>query len=884
MALDSGTKLGPYEILAPIGAGGMGEVYKARDTRLEREVAIKVLPGQSSASVELRTRFEREARAISSFQHPNICTLHDVGHQDNTDYLVMELLDGESLAKRLERGPIPLDQLLKIAFEIAGALDKAHHNGIVHRDLKPGNIMLTKGGAKLMDFGLAKPSSVALAGSGTLPVFSAALTMDSLHSPITQQGTIIGTIQYMSPEQLQGKDADARSDIFAFGAVLYEMATGKRAFEGKSQLSVASAILEKDPEPISISQPLTPQGLEQVVRTCLAKDPEDRFQTAHDLRLQLGWIESGGMRASVPASGGYSTRRMAAWIVAAAIAAAALTAAAIALFRETPRPEVVRSNLLPPEKSAFQSMDVVFSPDGRTLAFVAAGESGSGIWVRQMNASAAKLLSGTEGASAPFWSPDGKSLGFFGDSKLKKVDVVSGAVMTICEAPDARGGSWSADGVIIFTPTTDDALYRVSADGGTPSPLTQLDSASKDQTHRWPQFLPDGRYIYLSRAVIAKNETTGIYIAALGSKERVQLVKTEFRGMYVAGYLLFMQNRSLFAQKLDLKRSRLAGSPVLLAENVLSDNRWTAAYAASATMLAFHSGAEGSNQLVWFDRTGKVLEGKGATQVGVFRLSPDGSKVAVSATDRGNSIDLWILDLALDTKTRFTFLDNAEDDPQWSPDGKTIVYDSTVLGQYDIYSKPADGSEKETLLWKSTSVKYSTSVSRDGKFLAFDNTDPTNENRTDVFVLPLTGDHKAFPFQATKAVEQFGDFSPDGKWMAFTSNEAGRHEIYVAPFPGGQTKYQVSQGGGMFPRWRRDGKELYYVSLDLFITAVDVDSTDRSFSAGNAKKLFRIRPSRPAYAFDVAADGKRFLVNQLAGANVNPMSLVLNWTQELEKE
>jgi predicted Ser/Thr protein kinase len=523
MTLAQGTRLGPYEILASVGAGGMGEVYRARDTRLDRTVAIKVLPSHLSSNPEIRQRFDREARTISSLSHPHICALHDVGHQDGIDYLVMEFLEGETLTDRLSRGALPAEQVLRYSIEIADALDKAHRQGIVHRDLKPGNIMLTKSGVKLVDFGLAK---LAAAGPANTSV-SILPTQAGMN--LTQEGTILGTFQYMAPEQLEGKEADARSDIFAFGAVLYEMATGKKAFSGKSQASLIASILSAEPPPISSVQPMTPPALDRVVKTCLAKDPDDRWQTAHDVMLQLKWIAEGGSQAGVPAP--LVARRRGherlAWGVAAVLAVSTIALAAVQLARPRAAVRVVRSSLLPPEKTTYHFIGdaagpPAVSPEGLQIAFTARDSSGKSLlWVRSLDSPVPRAVAGTEDAMYPFWSPDSKFIGFFAGGKLKKIEASGGPAFALCDAGDARGGTWNKDGVIVFEPHFRDPLFRVPATGGKAAPVTKFDESRRETTHRFPFFLPDGsHFLYLagSHAVGTESELHAIYLGSLDGK------------------------------------------------------------------------------------------------------------------------------------------------------------------------------------------------------------------------------------------------------------------------------------------------------------------------------------------------------------------------------
>src|SRR6266481_3045107 len=528
MALPPGTKLGPYEIGAALGAGGMGEVYRARDPRLDRTVAIKILPEQLSADPVGRQRFEREAKTISRLNHPHICVLHDIGHQDGIDYLVMECVEGETLAKRLEKGPLPIEQVLKYGMQIADALDKAHRSGVVHRDLKPGNIMLTPIGAKLLDFGLARPvASLALATAATL-------TAATPSSPVTEQGTIVDTFQYMSPEQVEGKELDARSDIFSLGAVLYEMMTGKRAFEGKSQLSVASAILEKEPAPIGSVKPLTPVNLDHAIRRCLAKDLEDRWQTARDLAVELKWIGESGSQVAIPAirPEARRSRKRLAWALCGVLVAGLVAGA---VWWRSSRLE--EHTMYFPAPFSFPVRDVAVAPNGDTVAVVSDHESGgkSALWLYEVGSREARSVANTDGVSFPFWSPDGRSLGFFADGKLKRLDIAGGPVQTLCDAPSGRGGSWNRDGVILFTPSgrIGDVVNRVLASGGIPQPISVLDTSRSETSHRWPRFLPDGKhYLFMAFNVSALTDTDAIYVGSLDSNEKKFLTKAIANAAY----------------------------------------------------------------------------------------------------------------------------------------------------------------------------------------------------------------------------------------------------------------------------------------------------------------------------------------------------------------
>ena len=660
MTLAGGTRLGPYEIVGPLGAGGMGEVYRARDTRLGREVAIKVLPSHLSDDPDRRTRFEREARAISQLTHPHICTLHDIGSEDGVDFLVMELLEGQSLADRLEKGPFPTEQVLKLGAEIADALDRAHRAGITHRDLKPGNVMLTKSGVKLLDFGLAKMAATERAPSdlSSLPTQAAA------SRPLTEKGTVMGTFQYMAPEQLEGREADARTDIFSFGCLLYEMATGKKAFVGASQASLVTAILSKEPEPISTAAPMAPPALDRLVRTCLAKDPEDRWQSARDVRNELTWIAQAGSQVGAPAAvtSRRKSRERLAWICAAAAAVAAIALGAVYLRRV--RPLVVRSTILPPEKLQFffagdNAGPVAVSPDGRSVAFVAAGETRPLLYVRPLDALNASALPGTEGARFPFWSPDSRTIGFFTETKLKRIDAAAGAVpATICDAPNARGGTWNRDGVIVFAPETRNGLFRVPASGGRPAPVTNLERPNQT-THRWPVFLPDGKHFlyFAGNHNEPQSEDSGIYFASLEGKESRRVVHSFAGALYSSGSLLYLRGNSLLAQPFDPSSGRLSGEAVPVAEGVQFDlSTWHGVFSVSdESVLVYQPGGPGTgNLLVWYDRAGKTIgsPGERANYIGAPRISPDGKRIATEIGDPG---DVFVFDVASGLKTRLTF-------------------------------------------------------------------------------------------------------------------------------------------------------------------------------------------------------------------------------------
>ena len=905
MALTSGTQLGPYEIQSPLGAGGMGEVYRATDTRLDRIVAIKVLASHLSSSPELKQRMEREARAISSLNHPHICQLYDIGSQNGTDYLVMEFLQGETLAERLRRGAMPLNEILKVGVAVAEALAAAHRQGIVHRDLKPGNIMLTQGqgGAKLMDFGLAKPLGLKTTDplSGAVPSFTAMATMSgpSPLSPLTSAGSIVGTIQYMSPEQIEGKEADARSDIFAFGAVLYEMTTGRRPFSGKSQISLASSILEKDPDPISATNPETPTAFEHVLTTCLQKSPEDRYLAAHDIKLELQWIAV--ERPSLAAPGAPAapatpvpsrTRERLGW--GAAILLALLLGAAAGMFVDRPTQPVqsVRSLVDPPAKTTLNltgdfAGPPVLSPDGSQLAYAATSTDGkTAVWVRPMNSLEAHMLQGTDGAIFPFWSPDGKALGFFADGKLKTIDPSGGSPAIICDAQFARGGAWGADGEILFTPGTQKSIMRVSATGGTPVPATHLDTAQYT-SHRWPFFLPGGKhFLYLAiNHDPAHAGDDAVFYASLDGGENRQLFRSQSNAIYGSGYLLFTRAGQLMAQPFDPAAGKLSGEPQSLASGVVDDvSTWHMdASASNNGLLVLGSGGTADWQLVWMDRTGKQI-GTVADKLSnlqAARLSPQGDRVALQM-DNGVA-DIWILDLVRGIRTRLTFGPVSNTLPVWSPDGKWIAYNSSRNGHAQIYRKPADGSGAEELLMNDEEVVIPTDWSPDGKYLMY--LRGAFGNNSEIWALPLAGDRKGWRVvpRAANSFSGQGRLSPDGRWLAYASTESGTPQVYVVAFGSGQGKWQVSTNEGSQPKWSRDGKELYFANdISRIVSAVSVKESNGALQFGAPQSLVTT-PATQQFIYDVSPDDKRILLNVVSQQVSQSVTVITNFTAGLNK-
>jgi serine/threonine-protein kinase len=896
MALTSGTKLGPYEIVAPLGAGGMGEVYRARDTRLDRTVAIKVLPAQFAADPQFRERFDREARAISSLNHPHICTLYDVGHQDGTDYLVMEYLEGETIAQRLNKGALPLDQALRYAIEIAGALDKAHRAGITHRDLKPGNIMLTKSGTKLLDFGLARlrptGAPMAMAGLSGTPTWTSPLGA-SAGNPLTGQGSIIGTLHYMSPEQVEGKEADARSDIFAFGTILYEMATGKRAFEGKSSASVLAAILEREPPAMNSLQPMTPPALDRVVKKCLAKEPEQRWQSASDLADELKWISGGGAATSpLPTAEQKSAPAIGRRLVIIGLLTALFFGAAVAslitwnLRSAPPAKPVSRFVITLPPGQRFESgqqTSLALSPDGAQLAYVATEGNTPRLYLRALDSLDTRPLPGTEGASNPFFSPDGQWLAFYANAQLKKVAITGGAVITLAQASAVpRGATWGSQGTIVFANAAG-VLQRIPDAGGSPQPLSPLGKV--ENSLRWPEFLPGGQAVLFATG--AASATGEIAAQLIGSGERRDLIQVQ--GVTppryaTSGHVVYAHAGNLMAVPFDPWRLEVTGAAVPVLEGIRQATVTGAAqFSISATGTLVYVGgfARGDQStLVWVDRTGK--EQPLAAPARVYetpRISPDGRRVAVTVEGQ-----VWLYNLSRETFTRFTFEGSTNNRPVWTPDGKRIAFYSNKDGPTNIFWQLADGSGGLERLTTSNFIHVPTSFSSDGQLLAFHEANPDTGN--DMWVLRLS-DRKTQPILRTPFDEGAPRFSPDGRWLAYVSNESGRNEIYVQPYPGPGGKWLISTEGGMEPVWNPNGRELFYRS-EKKLMAVDI-TTKPSFAVGKPHTLFEgpyVQAVLPIFNYDVSPDGQRFLMIkpvEQEHAAPSQINVVLNWFEELKR-
>jgi len=887
-----GIRLGPYEITAPLGVGGMGEVYRARDTRLDRAVAIKVITSDIAIDADLRGRFEREARAVAALDHPHICGIYDVGEFNGTHFIVMPYLEGQTLAARLEKGPLPLDQVLAIAVQIADALDKAHRQGITHRDIKPANIMLTKAGAKLLDFGLAKlkvPDS---------PVSISGVTRLATAAPATAKGTILGTVQYMSPEQLEGKEADSRSDIWALGTVMFEMATGARPFKGDTPASVIGAIFKDEPPLISTLRPLSPPAFDRVVSLCLVKDPEDRWQSAKDLTTELRWVGQGDSGSPTTKN----SRGKLAWSVAAVL----LLVTMALVFRlgglQPIAAEPVQFVVLPPEGGTLTgdglagsnppSPQVAIAPDGRHLAFIASTADGRPrLWIRSFDTITARVLAGTEGAARPFWSPDSRSIGFFAGAKLKTIAATGGPVQVLCEAPTPRGGTWNQSGTIIFARGFGGALYRVSAAGGQPVPITRIDVARQELSHRWPEFLPDGRH-FLYLVINARRDQSGIYLGTLDTQESVRLIDSEFRaGFAPPGYLLFVREGTLLAQPFDVTTLKMTGESVAVTEHVgFGPATGEASFSTSANGLAY-TGSIGSplTQLTWFDRVGQRLSVIGTpAEYENVSLSSDNGRIAVQRVDATLGTEVWLVDSSRGTTTRFTFDPAIDFSPTWSPDSSRIVFSSNRGGTtFDLFQKLSSGASREELLLKTGSNGvFPTSWSSDGGFLLYNT---AGNAGFDMWVLPFVGERKPFLFLDSIANETQARFSRDRRWVAYTSDETGAAEVFVQPFPATGAKWQVSTGGGSDPQWRRDGGELFYVATDGKLMAAPINGGASTFEAGTPQALFQThRPTIRGPLFfgnyAPAADGQRFLVNTIA-VDVPPtaISVALNWTVALKR-
>ena len=883
MSLPAGTRLGPYQILSSLGAGGMGEVYRARDTRLGRDVAVKVLPERLSSNPGVRARFEREARAVSSLNHPNICTLFDVGREGAVDFLVMELIEGETLADRLARGPLPMPELLKFAAQVASALDRAHRAGVIHRDLKPGNVMLTKSGAKLMDFGLAKP-----ADSG---VVSPGLTVaPTATSPLTADGAIVGTFQYMPPEQLEGKEADARSDLFGLGLVIYEMATGRRAFEGTTQASLIAAILKDEPKPIRATSTLSPAALDRLVSQCLRKDPDERIQSAHDVRLRLEEIAEGGASNEAAAVAAAGSRRSP-WRERVAWGAAALAAGLAIALKVAPSQPIATASLLVTAIAPAEGTDVVpgvpvmaLSRDGSRLAFVARGPGGAGLWIRALDETSPRLLAASDDAQCPFWSPDGRFIGFHSGGRLKRVDVAGGSTEVLASMSDCFGASWGEDGFIYFVPDRRSPIMRVPASGGQATTI-ELKSTAGTRMYSQPSLLPDRRHIlYSVNETWEGGNNSGIYVASVDGKEEKRLLPALSNARFVPpGYLVYGREGSLRAQKFDPDRLALGGEPRVLLEGVQYIGFYQShLFTISDTGRLAYVGGRGApgRNLSWVDRTGAVVGTVG--EPGNYfspRISRDGRRVAYdlseTTTDSG---DIWTYDLERRIPTRLTFDPRNESAPVWSPDDRRLLFFADYPGHSDLVAIAADGAGQAETVLSNGKNNVPGDWSKDGSTILLETR--AGGAGTDLLLYRPADKHQA-DWMATPFGERQARFSPDGNWIAYESNESGREEVYVRGVASGG-KSRVSTDGGGSAVWRRDGRELFYLSRDHRVMSVAV-RPGATFEASRPVPLFRIPGDvlelSIATQYDVAPDGQRFLMNLSTSTQGKSLiTLVSDWT------
>ncbi len=873
MPLTPGTRLGPYVIVAPLGAGGMGEVFRATDTRLGRDVAVKVLPQHLSAHPEVRARFEREAKTISSLNHPHICTLFDVGREADTDYLVMELVEGETLAQRLEKGALPAAEVLRLGGQIADALDRAHRAGVIHRDLKPGNVMITKSGAKLMDFGLARASGMPGSGASSGVTMASLTQSPTIAAPLTAEGAIVGTFQYMAPEQLEGGEADTRSDLWALGCVLYEMATGRRTFEGKSQASLISSIMGSQPTPISQLAPLAPPGLERLVQACLAKDPAERLQSAHDIRMQIAWLAEGGSQAGVPApvAAKRRSRERLAWMLAAVGLVAAAGVAWWTLASRGPAPEAIQSLIDAPSESPIsgRSCDVAISPDGRMIAFVT--KTKGGLWVRPLGSEAAQLLPGTEGAWQPFWSPDSRTIGYYnGDGKLMKIPASGGTPAIIVNLSNGRGGSWGRDGTIVFAPSSDGPLMRVSAAGGEPVAATVLDTTRRESGHRFPCFLPDGEH-FLFVALPGSPAGYDIFVGSLRSRAVKRLLTAQSAAVYAEpGYLLFERGGRVMAQRFDSQRLELRGEATAIAEAPEPSDLDASPVASAARngRLAILRSEPADTRLEMVDLAG-VTKAKYDLPPGPWQVS------SISADQRRaavfNGPDMWIVDLERSVPMKFATSSSNSPTSVWSPDGSQIAFISKHAGRDEIHIAGMDG-RVEPVPTTSDEFKYLTEWSGDGRYIMFNGVN--GQTNYDIWSLPLNGDRRPVPYLIGPPAERGGRISPDGRWLVYFSTETGKEEVYVQSFPEPGHKVRVSPGGGQSPRWTDGGRSLRYANGDAVVT-VPVTGSDE-LKLGTPLEVITKLPGVTSGA-GVANTNLR-LVSIATNQRPRDIRLILDWT------
>jgi Tol biopolymer transport system component len=872
--INVGTHLGSHEITALLGKGGMGEVYRARDTKLKRDVAIKILPDQFSRDADRVSRFQREAEVLASLNHPNIAAIYDLAEANGSRYLVLELVEGETLADRLRRGPFPTADALQIAGQIAEALEAAHEKGIIHRDLKPANIKITTDGkVKVLDFGLAK------IGGATADAAQVS------HSPTLMtgvSGVILGTAAYMSPQQARGQEAGHSSDVWAFGCVLYEMLTGRPAFDGETVTDILARVVTLDPDWTVLPESV-PRGVRQVLKRCLQKDAKRRLHDISDVRIELEEaFEPREREAEVSAP---PTRRPSALVVAA-IAGLVVGALGSAVYFRRPADERPELRLEITTLATDDALSFAISPDGRKLVYVArAGGQPRVMWLRPLDSTAAQPMAGTEDSSFPFWSPDSRSIAFFASGRLKRIDIAGGAVQILATATGGRGGTWSKDGVILFA-EPGGPVSRVSSNGGEVTPATRVETP-RQVSHRAPQFLPDGRhFLFYARG---SSEGRGVYLASLDSLSSRRLCDADAGGIFgPAGSVFFIRQGTLFAQQFDFAKQDLLGDPRLVARDVAFDDSLSlGAISASVSGIAYRSrGAGAKRQLTWFDRSGKSLGKVGEADEAALwnpELSPDGKRVAVDRTINSNR-DVWVMDIARGLLTRLTSSPASEGWPFWSPDGTRILFFSNRKGNNNFYEMPANGAGPDVPLLESVLNKTPLDWSADGRYILYRLSSSAGGN--DVVALPMFGDRKSLPVAAGNFDEDLGQFSPDGRWISYQSNESGGYEIYVQPFAGGSGKSRVSTNGGVQARWPKDGKELFYMSLDgkLMAAPITFTSDGRSIDVGKPVALFAPTlaggafPTGGKQQYTVSPDGKRFLMNVTVEEQTTmPITLILDW-------
>lgn len=879
----------------------MGVVYKAQDTKLDRMVALKFLPSHLSASEQDKARFVQEAKAASALNHPNVCTIHDIQEHDGTMFIVMEFVDGQTL--REKRSSVSFKQAIDIGIQIADGLAAAHEKGIVHRDIKPENIMIRKDGiAQIMDFGLAKLRGI---------------------SRLTKEGSTVGTAGYMSPEQVQGLDSDHRSDIFSLGMLLYEMFTGQLPFKGVHETALLYEIVNVDAQPMSSVKPDVDSNLDVIVLDCLEKDPKERCQSVAEVARDLRRVKRDSSRQRVsrismardvykpsgvqPAESPSKPSRSQLWKWGTILFFITTIGAIFYFhFRDTPSNQrTIRAFIPLPEKTTLSNLSggghIALSPDGEKIAFIVVDSSGkSNMWVRSLNALSAQMLSGTEGARFPFWSPEGKAIGFFAEGKLKKIDAAGGTPFTICDGADPRGGSWGQAGVIVFDPGSSGGIHQVSAAGGIPSPVTKLDSTRGEQTHRWPWFLPDGKhFLFFARGALAGSggKSDSICVGSIETKEVKRLFRGASDAAYVNGHILFIRQSVLMAQPFDVQNFAVTGEPVPIAQQIQYDNRFSkATFSVSQDGLLLYQsiGTRWKRELALFDSSGEKISSFGQPEIYRFaRLSKDGKRIAMEIVDlQSHNVDLWLYEIARGIQTRFTFEPAADIFPLWSPDGGRLVFSSNRKGHFDIYSKSTTGSAPEELLSDLGGLdKYPNDWSSDGKYVLF-STAIDQTKKSDLWILPMAGDRKPIPYLQTEFDERGGAFSPDMRWIAYVSDESGKNEVYVRPFvePGTQNasaalgKWQVSTNGGGGAKWRADGKAIFHGAENKIMMA-EVGAKGSTFEVLKVTQHMDLQGKHQITLSDMSSDGKRVLGTITSSQEKSvPLTLVVNWDAELKKK